>query len=521
MYFLLSLVFLTLIFVFQKKLHFAFGDHHPSIGLIEGIKRQGNRFVRTHPNYIGDRHFAYPQLFHWLLSFLPQRVYTRHYNALNYSISLSSFLLIVALVHPLFWEATGRGLDDLGLFGLAFITTPFLWLPWNAKNLGISARVPGTTIGIVYSLLLLQNTLHFSYVTLAILVLLCIVSILLSQFTTQFILFYSVALSIAFLELWYISIPVASFLLLAVAAPRFTRNYFIGQFTHKYIYAKYLAPEYVLSGRYSIWLDFIRGIPEALRKDWKSGLIYVYTNPLFLLLWAIPFQTFMFFHFGDDGRIPLQKGIRVFALCGLALFILFSFRKTRFLGEPERYVESLIPLHILYFFSNPSFDPRTATWFILYSLLCISMLFFIEYRSGTKTTKHRQDRLDHAFESFVSKYGDSVSLVSNNWHVMRRFCSTPIRTLTPSFFTRRLGSLPLELLFKNSFLNLDPGCLEAVTGEFKLDYCIVDLTGHGSDAWIERLKSHGLQEVDLGQGYSCFNIAALASSRQPDLIPRP
>jgi asparagine N-glycosylation enzyme membrane subunit Stt3 len=53
----------------QKTSHFG-SDHYFHLNLIRLIQQNQHRFVKKYQNFIDNNYIAYPQLFHWILSFL-------------------------------------------------------------------------------------------------------------------------------------------------------------------------------------------------------------------------------------------------------------------------------------------------------------------------------------------------------------------------------------------------------------------------------------------------------------------
>ena len=71
---------LILIINFFVLRNYPFSSDHPfHFQLINKIKFSGHKFQLSSPSHLNDEYFAYPQLFHWLVSFLPLKTYERNY----------------------------------------------------------------------------------------------------------------------------------------------------------------------------------------------------------------------------------------------------------------------------------------------------------------------------------------------------------------------------------------------------------------------------------------------------------
>jgi len=499
-----SVGLILVILYFQRKLQFSFSDHYFHIAMVRAIKANRHRFVKEHPNFLVEENFAYPQLYHWLLSFLPEKVYTERHYLVNVASSLLSFATVELLLWFLFKDMFANPALEVPLCGLLLSTTPIFYLPWNARNMGLSPRSMGVLLGQAFALLSLYNLLHFDWLVTGLVMLTGILSVLSSQFTTQFVVFSSLLMSALFLRVWPLATLFLSFFIPWVFMPSVMKKYFRGQLWHKYIFSKYLSREYVLAARYSIWGDFTGEIFRHFKRNRKSAIMYTYSNPLLLLVWAIP----MFFPVLITGAMhlslplpnintPAFPGSADAALwmltrfngLGLLLFVIFSFRKTRFLGEPERYVELFVPAILLEFFVLARRMETNITIAIaLYSLLVLAALFVIQYRSGSKTVVQRQQAFDRLYETALPDM-QGGSLLSNSWHVMRRFYGTDIKTFTPCFTGMRTGEISLTDIFKESFIYMDASCIGPITATYPIDYCIVDTEVVGGAGWQQQMEN--------------------------------
>lgn len=110
-----------------------------------------------------------------------------------------------------------------------------------------------------------------------------------------------------------------------------------------------LAPIYVLAKRRSIWGDLVGDIWLRFSDGLQRGVLYAYENSILIVVFLNPFAGLACW-----GRVwtkqPLTGLVSYagsLALAGIVAAFLTSFRPTRFLGEPERYVEAVTPWIVL------------------------------------------------------------------------------------------------------------------------------------------------------------------------------
>jgi hypothetical protein len=199
------------------------------------------------------------------------------------------------------------------------------------------------------------------------------------------------------------------------------------------------------------------------------------------------------YYYGYYRQDALSALLAWFNGIGLLLFLLTSFRVTRFLGEPERYVEFFIPtLTVQLFYSLPAGKlTECLSILVAYSIVVIGILLVIEYRSVSKTSARNQEEVDRMFSLFLPNLVDEKTLVSNSWHVMRRFYGTDVKTFTPNFTGLRTGDIPLTEIFKRSFIYLDAGIIPLLRNGYSVTYCIIEKNKPGFEEWEMLAEKEG------------------------------
>jgi hypothetical protein len=127
--------------------------------------------------------------------------------------------------------------------------------------------------------------------------------------------------------------------------PRYSLGYLRHTLRYLRTYRREMAPIYILASRHSIWRDLVYDLWAKLRGDLRSRARYAYGNSLLIVLLLNPLTALSCWAVlaGLLPRGDLIAYAGQLALAGTIAMLLTSFRATRFLGEPERYVEAVAP----------------------------------------------------------------------------------------------------------------------------------------------------------------------------------
>ena len=326
-------------------------DHAFHVNLIYKLKNN-HRFCDYSPFQVNEVNFCYPQLLHWLLSFFPEKIYRVHHFYINLTIKIIELLSFNMF---LFYMQSIIGFDDSKLLyaNIVFNIFPFSYAVWNAKNTGISARHIGLIAGQIYSYLLVVYYLDNNTLMLVPLFLVVFIILLLSQMSMQYVVLSLPFYAILFNMPEIILLPFLAYGLFYLLMPKVAINYIIGQYNHKRNYALFLADIFILKERPSIYRDFFYDFWIKFKSSFKQGLIYLGMNPLVEIVYGFPFLWFIIYYSIEYPITEIESILlKVIFVC-LGLFFLISFRLTRFLGEPQRYLEFEIPfisiLFVIYF----------------------------------------------------------------------------------------------------------------------------------------------------------------------------
>jgi hypothetical protein len=323
--------------------------------LIELIKLNNNRPILSHKNIINTHLQSYPQLLHWILSYLPiERVEKidkkiplifMSFNLVAFYAILFTFASVLDIESPRFYFITT----------LLFVVIPYHYNLGNAKNVGLSARGLGVFLGVILAFFLMLFLFKGSWIYYCAAIIVGVIILLSSQFTTQFLLFI-ICLWGGMIISWEIFVmPFISTLLFFIFFPKLAYVSLKGQYFHKKVYFKYLAERFILRHRKSIWIDIFYDFPRIafhrLLKD-KFNVVktlrylmksqYIRRNSIIIFIIELPIVLLALI-LGYKIQSPELKICYSFVLSCCIVFFLTSFRQTRFLGEPERYIEYALP----------------------------------------------------------------------------------------------------------------------------------------------------------------------------------
>jgi len=328
------------------------GSDHPVHAFIARNIRDNHfrLFVRI-PRLLNTAYCAaVPLYMHWIVAhFRTRAVYwcERLLNPAVNTLHVAGFALLALLA------AHRSRLPPLyvGLATLAFALTPQFYHALSARNFGLSARGTGLLLltlfftaaylagaGVAPALswpaLALCGWFIWGFSTFAQQAL-CILSVILLLIGGQYVPLAGAGLGLA---------------LFLALHPHYGPGYLRHTLHFIRAYRRELAPIYILAGRPSVWRDLVRDIWLKRHGGAAEAARYAYGNPLLIVLLLNPLSVLACWA-ALSGRLPHDGGLLAYAgqvaLAGAIAMILTSWRATRFLGEPERYVEATTPWAVL------------------------------------------------------------------------------------------------------------------------------------------------------------------------------
>lgn len=491
MEFLFSIVLLLvinqLILFLQTRHTPESSDHYFHVGLISAIRNNKYKFIEEQPNLLGRKYFNYPQLFHWLLAFAGPDFINKHSMKIGLFLSQLNLICFIFFGYYLqeFLNITSLPLYQfLIASGVVFIFTPFNFVPWNPKNRGISARGLGVLLGNIYIYITILYILSPGWEYFAALFVVTFIITIASIFTHQYLFFSIFIFSAIFLKPELIVLPFVAYLAFYIMTPKVAKNWLLGSLGHKFTYSKYLAAIFILKSRYSIWRDLVFDIwKKAFIEKKKSRAIhYFLTNPMIQILLTFPFFTFLAINYYDNYEILIANNpvlAQIFVsiiLSNFVLFILTSFRITRFLGEPERYFEYSIPLlsiFAVYLFAD-DFYTYAGLLFFSFLMIAYNLNWFRNPQQKKSKTPEHISKLLKRLQELKKDSSGKARFFGNNNDLPKYLLSNSITVLRPDLSSFYTGSLHFKDIFADSYGYVVPGAWITMIKEFGINYFILD-----------------------------------------------
>ena len=470
-------------------------DHYFHMNLIRGIKMNRHRFLMKYPNFIGAKTLGSPQFFHWLFSFINLRNIPRvvfFYKCLIFFLDLLFFFFFFKAG----FIAYSSTLSPFAFFffaALLYIFTPFNFVKWNASNTGLSPRSMGVLLGRVFVYLFLLYTGSHSLLYYGVLIGVVFLIILTSQFAFQYVLFFCLIYSAFAWDIRIGLVPVAGFLLFYMVNPAGCLLYLRCQYQHKKIYATHFAKRFILQYRPSIWRDLVYDFWVRIRKEKWAALPYIQTNALVTFCWGFTIMPLVLITSAKtywSGTLSLTAFIAgspllQVLLISFGIMLLTSFAFTRFLGEPERYLEFATPAIIFLFIK--SVGSIVVYYAIFYYVLASVSLILVNKWYDKKNARAsgnillKLDEKDGSGNSLKGKLNEleqskgGLRLFSNNEEITRRLLyMQDSNFLIPDIAAAKTGSFFYKDIFNERYPVINENLLVPMIKEFDINIFVID-----------------------------------------------
>ena len=328
-------------------------------------------------------------------------------------------------------------------------------------------------------------------------------------------------LSITMMATGHWGAPLGAMLGLApfvAAHPRYSLAYL--KYTARFIaaYRSELAPIYILSRRHSIWRDLIVDIWVKLRRDLTSGLRYAYENSVVIAVVLTPvtlIAAVLAIVGWDALDDPLVSYAGSVALAGTVAAFVTSFRPTRFLGEPERYLEAVAPwgaiaggVAILSWAGLPGL----AAVIVLFSALVAGQMVGVRILAG-RMSGSRHDLVE-VVRAIDGRFGRGARVCCNNEQItkllMRNdWCFSCFLVVGQSY----CGLTPTEAFSVFPYLT-PPSCEHIVSGN-RINALLLDRTLY-EDVFAQRPAN--LESVETGFEDANFRLLFLTWRDDPTAV---
>ena len=495
-------------------------DHYYHALVINGIRDNKHRFIVELSNFMTNNYASYPQLLHWVLSFFPEKYALKigkYSSVLFHLLSAFTLYLFAIEIYPYVAQGQGPSLETFLVYvGVIYVSTPYHYDMENAKNLNISARGIGLFLGQVFTYALVIYSINGQFEMLAVAGVSATLIYMSSQFSTQYLLFSSPLFALLFWDPLLLLIPIVGVLPYFILMPKVAYLSFKGQLNHKRVYVKHLATKYILDIRYSIWRDWVYDFwVKFLSKDsglsFTKKLGYLITNPLVIVVFSMPFLipvmveiTGLFHQTGI-----LRTGNILYALIvpvgiGIFIFLATSFRASRFLGEPERYIE--FSLGLIAILASEVFESSTFLRVVI--ILSIILVLSRYYLYVTQVLKRRNEKFSNNLEVIRDRLLEvseqkEVRLLCNNTFACKTFFDHRISIFWVTLLSEMTGSFHFEEIFKESYSYIQEEIIAPISKEFDVNYLVIDneLTPN-----IETALNEGGVKVKLLKTYDNYEL---------------
>ena len=390
---ILIFVFLFLYFLLLFRISYFFvgkgSDHkfYEYYSLL--IKKNNNNFFSYYSNFLNKMPVVDPQFFFKLLSYLNKKQLNKTAYLLN-PIVLTLLIVLCLLIF-------NKHLNSYyGLFFIALVAlTPQYFHQQNSRIYGLSVRGVGLILGLLF--LFFYFSFEFYNFNFTYLIITLFIGYLVwgtNLFAQQALVFFSILYSIFFGNIFMLLIVLFSFVIFCIIHRNFAKVFVKTRIDYGKIYYSILSKKFLFPYRYSIWRDWVYDFWINKKKSIKSRLSYVYTNSIFIVVFLNPLIMISIYSYYNPIVVEniylnqLYLFSNKISFIGFVTFILISFRFSRFLGEPERYLEAVIPFSTfssLVFLIN-TYDNYSVELILLYFLIIniFQISFFVFFRKFIK-----------------------------------------------------------------------------------------------------------------------------------------
>ena len=460
------------------------------------IKRNGYKYSIKDVFTFDEYATYYPFLYHWILSCFFYKTAINKPHLIQWNIN---FLKLISFNVFLYSLSSHYLFSDYDYFILnsVYLTFPFSYSFWNAKNTGLSARGVGLLLGQIYVYGLYHYLLYNSEFTYVFLIAITFLIILSSMMAFQFIVLSAPLLSLIFYKAEVISIPIISYFIFLILLNKQAKKHFVGVLNYYKNYSNYFAEIFIFKHRPNIYRDFIKDFWTEF-SDQKLKLVdkikYIFLNPLIELIHGFPYLIiFLFSMRGEYDLIEVK-------IIGSVLFLFFmiTLNPFRFLGEPQRYIEFIIPIITIIFVEKTNTEIQLFTSVILF--VFIRLISTLRGKGQIKELDF-QPIIDHLDKNFNSQ----DILISNDQDFMK-FCS-PILNIITTDTSKYIESIE-ELHFYNKchYGCLTPESLIYFYEKYRPNVIILNIAIYSDEEINQVLSKIECNKIIEYKSYSLFKI---------------
>jgi len=480
--------------------------------LINLIRNNNNRFITKHDNFINENLNSYPQLLHWLFSLFSDEFVQKFSRFLSpfFQILINlSFLGFILMLEYFNVILVSYNLKVLGV--LLFQLIPYNFNVANAKNSGLSARGLGLFLGqnLVFTIVL--YIVSGSYIYLGVSGLTVMLIFLSSQFATQFALLFSIISSILLTDVALMLPFIIGITGMLVFFNKYTKVLIKGQLNHKIVYSQFLAERFILKQRPSVWLDIFIELPKEIyyvitrqvSKERFGFVDYMLNSSIVIFIFEMPF-LFSIMVNSSNFENEILGELFFLVLSAVIIFLATTFRKFRFLGEPERYLEFVLPVLIIVLIST--LPPITICFIFIYNLIFVLVYFL--YKKKTFKIDNTVDENVKEVNFVMSEYGHEkgFSVITNNSETGKYFFDVNIKMYFYLVNMRSVDGLKFQDVFTEFYPLIRADSFAVLVKKYRVPY--VFLKNLDKDKYLSELQKSELKMELLvdGENNSLYRV---------------
>ncbi|MBO3697277.1 hypothetical protein [Roseivirga sp. E12] len=245
----------------------------------------------------------------------------------------------------------------------------------------------------------------------------------------------------------------------------------------------------------------------------------VLSNPIIVVILGFPVLVLILIHISTSSQIhfisdQLLQSTGLFVCVILIIFVATSFKKTRFLGEPQRYIEFLSPLiavlGVLLFSDYPYLLWASISLGVGFSLIQVVVFWkFKEVTSGAR--KFVNVRVfDSLIDELCSKQNidqQNQRLLSNDSHLVKLLLNGKRKVFWGPAISNEIGNYSYQEIFTYPYLNEQ--LIPYLVKEFKINFLILDLELISDYQWITHNSVYKLKLRHELPGIKLFQVELL------------
>jgi hypothetical protein len=451
-------------------------DHPVHQFLVDALRQNGHKLFEYIPGILNRTYCgALPLYLHLAISYLPSRVIPWLQQLLNPFMNMANVLIVGLIAH---WaqNAYSIGTEYVAYTVLLFALTPQFSHALSARNFGLSARGIGLVLLTAFfsgCVLVETDTSNSSGWLLLITSAFLIWG--LSTFAQQTIVFVGILLLVIFQKWVPLVGVVIGLLIFLMVNPKYSTSYLV--YTLRFImdYRRVLAPVYILRKRESIWLDLFGEIWSRFRGGFIRGALYAYENSVLVTVLLNPLALLtVIFWLTIDGIPPVIGYAAAISVSGFIVAVGTSIRPTRFLGEPERYIEAVTPWTVLaavYVFAA-KFSLSDLDFLVAYFMVAATTQLFASWQlmRHVSSGSSELEQIAGKVEMHVKK---EVRFCSNNEQLTKLLLRSGWQFAVYLVVGQTYCGMRANEAF-STFPNLEKKALEQVLNTYRINACLLD-----------------------------------------------